>query len=135
LARYCQARYVKNGKAKYQVFIASQAPLELSVDRVSYCDPDARAAREERTYVTLETGRVRREVARASVLAKPLTCPPAPVAAPEHAEIHLEYSGLKGDETKATMTAAQWAEHVAQCDHLAALSQVRACDVPVATRR
>src|SRR5690348_1137037 len=45
LARYCDKQAVKS-EIKYSVFVRTKLPLEISVDRVRYCNPSERAKHE-----------------------------------------------------------------------------------------
>ena len=90
LARYCDLKAIRS-KIKPKIFYSSSLtpPLELSVDRVLYCDPRERCKRETesmgkaRGFVTLTAGDVRK-IERTTVVSDK---PP-----PEHAAIVLGLS-------------------------------------------
>src|SRR5712692_5531519 len=115
LARYCDKKAIKT-KIKPSVFYSGQLPLEISVDRVRYSNPNERVRREStatkpKAFVTLLAGEVRARVTVATVVSD---MPP-----PEHAEIVL------GIATEAVLTrealkmdANQWAEFTQICEEL-----------------
>ena len=140
LARFCDRSAVKaSGAVHFKAFVATRFPAELSVDRIELSKPDERAEREttmlghRRTFVVLVSGEAR-AIPRVLVHARPLTCPPEPYDAPEHAEIHIGHDASPDTlQSKEAMIAAQiWAQHVEVCDNLAKIARARDCDKPKA---
>lgn len=125
VVRRCNVDHVKvdkkSGKrsVKYQAFIATKAPFEISVDRDGYCEPWAKIATEsKRTLAQLSVKMVRTQVTRAKIVAAK---PP-----PEHAHVesHVSVGGPKQYETKeaAMRDLENWDAHIAVCTELAKLS-------------
>jgi hypothetical protein len=87
LARYCDPKVAKTGKVNFGVFAASKEPFDISVDRTSKCDPYAKATSQNRWFVTVDAGSVRK-ISGANVSSTP---PP-----PEHASIGLVVTSAAG---------------------------------------
>jgi len=100
LARRCDKRDTRGGAVRWKAFIRTKVPLEISHDRVKYCDPWAAIANDpRRTLVFLVAGEVRVAIENARVV------PDKPPE--EHALVGVYVTGVQGTaiETKAELEA------------------------------
>lgn len=124
LARRCNIKHATPGKpVKFQAFLATKWPLEISVDRAACCNPWDKIDDKKKWGIAFAlAGAIRRTVAKAKVV-----CSQPP---PEHAHVEVWHEGLPPNTHENKRSVEQdanlWSAHVQVCEELAKVSNALA---------